>query len=183
MNDQKGLIALETGPVAYELLVARDEDFPLNENKKAYVYEVYNENDHYLVGFPSVMEKEAFLSLIAVKGIGPKTALGALGATNPDDLFRAISASNVAFLKKLPGIGPKAAAQIILDLKGKLAEKELPADKALPKRYEEVAEALKQLGFKKKEIDEVFSSSEVPDLEAQELLRWSLRRLQAKGKK
>ncbi len=183
MNDHKGLIALETGPIAYELLVARSEDFPLNENKKAYIYEVYNENDHYLVGFPSVMEKEAFLSLVAVKGIGPKTALGALGATNPDDLFRAISASNTAFLKKLPGIGPKAAAQIILDLKGKLTEKDLPVDKAMPKRYEEVTEALKQLGFKKKEIDEVFSSSEVPDLEAQELLRWALRRLQVKGKK
>ncbi len=179
-NNQKDTIAIDLGSIAYELLVARTEDFKEGEKKKVYVYEVYGENDHYLVGFPSLLEKEAFLSLTAVKGIGPKTALGALGATKPEDLFKAIAASNTAFLKKLPGIGPKAAAQIILDLKGKLEESSLPNSSS--KRFDEVSEVLKKLGFKKKDIDAVLSSPDVPELSNEELLRWALRRLGSKGK-
>lgn len=180
-NNQKDTIAIDLGSIAYELLVARTEDFKEGEKKKVYVYEVYGENDHYLVGFPSLLEKEAFLSLTAVKGIGPKTALGALGATKPEDLFKAIAASNTAFLKKLPGIGPKAAAQIILDLKGKLEESSIPNSSS--KRFDEVGAALKKLGFKKKDIDVVLSSPDVPELPNQELLRWALRRLSSsKGK-
>lgn len=180
-NDNKGVIAIEVGQVAYEVLVAHPADFPLGISKKAYIYEVYGENEHYLVGFPTALEKAAFLSLIAVKGIGPKTALAALSATSPEDLFKAISASNVPFLKKLPGIGPKAAAQIILDLKGKLAENS--PKKEGEKRYEEVSEALSQLGFKKKDIENALSAISDPSLSNEELLREALRSLRKKGNK
>lgn len=180
-NDEKGVIAIDVGPIAYELLVAHPESFPLGSEKRVYVYEVYGEDEHYLVGFPTTLEKEAFLSLIAVKGIGPKTALGALSATSPEDLFKAIAASNVPFLKKLPGIGPKAAAQIILDLKGKLAEGS--PSKQGEKRYEEVASALKELGFKTKDIDAALSSINDPSLTDQELLREALRTLRGRSKK
>lgn len=180
-DDKANIVAIEVGPIAYELFVARSEDFTLNETKKVFAYEVFGENDHYLVGFPSLMEKEAFLSLIAVKGIGPKTALGALGATKPEDLFKAISASNTAFLKKLPGIGPKAAAQIILDLKGKLEDSALK-NGGTPKQFDEVAEALRTLGFKKKDIDDTLSTINEPNLTNEELLRHALRKLNGKGK-
>lgn len=181
-NDGKGTIAIETGPIAYELMVSRSEDFALGKVYKVFVYEVFNENEHYLVGFPSMLEKEAFLSLIAVKGIGPKTALGALGATKAEDLFKAIAASNTAFLKKLPGIGPKAAAQIVLDLRGKLEESAL-RNGGTPEQYEEVAEALKSLGFKKKDIDDTLSSINETNLSKEELLRLALRKLHGKGQR
>lgn len=170
----KDRIALDLGSIAYELLVARPSDFTLGQNALVYVYEVYGENDHYLVGFADKREKEAFLSLIEVKGIGPKTALTALGASNPTDLFRAIAANNTSYLKKLPGIGPKAAAQIILDLKGKLTETD---QKGNPERYGEVHDALKALGFKNKEIDDVLSSINEPGLSEQEVMRMALRKL------
>jgi len=171
---EKDRIAVDLGTIAYELLVARPSDFIFGEDVFVYVYEVYSENDHYLVGFLDKLEKDAFLSLIEVKGIGPKTALGALGATNPTDLFKAISANNVAYLKKLPGIGPKAAAQIILDLKGKLTETN---DKGNLLRYEETRDGLKALGFKSKEIDDALSSINEVGLSSEEALRLALKKL------
>jgi Holliday junction DNA helicase RuvA len=112
-----------------------------------------------------------------VKGIGPKTALNALSATNADDLFKAIQANNTAYLKKLPGIGPKAAAQIILDLKGKLIESDA---KGNPTQYDEVRQALKQMGFKVKEVDDALSSINEPGASNQEILRLALRALSKK---
>ncbi len=170
----KDRIALDLGNIAYEIFVARSSDFSLNSETKVFTYEVLTQDDHYLVGFLDKMEKEAFCSLIEVKGIGPKTALSALGATRPEELFAAIEANNTAFLKKLPGIGPKAAAQIILDLKGKLVKTD---GKGHPEAYEEVASALKSLGFKKVQIDAALSSITEPDLPNAEILRLALKQL------
>jgi Holliday junction DNA helicase RuvA len=168
-------IGLPSG-IAYELLVARTSDFAYEEETTVYVHEVFNENDHYLVGFKDKLEKEAFESLIEVKGIGPKTAIVALGATNPNDLMKAIAANNTTFLKKLPGIGPKAAAQIILDLKGRLADMG-GGSKANPNQYDEVREGLKALGFKVKAIDEALASINEPGLSNEEVLRQALKKL------
>lgn len=170
----KDRIALSLGPIAYEVYVARSEDFALGEEKKLFTSEVITQDDHYLVGFPDKLEKEAFLSLISVKGIGPKTALSALGATQTEELFQAIEANNTSYLKKLPGIGPKAAAQIILDLKGKLVKTD---EKGHPQAYEEVAAALKSLGYKKGDIDKALAQINEPGLDNASLLRLALRRL------
>lgn len=167
-------VAIEVGDVGYEVLVSRPSDFTLGMQLTLYTAEVLAQDDHYLVGFSSRLEKEAFLSLTSVKGIGPKTAINALSATNPDDLFKAISANNTAYLKKLPGIGPKAAAQIILDLKGKLVETD---GKGNPHQYEEVRAALKQLGYKVKEIDEALSTISEPGADHQTILRLALKAL------
>lgn len=167
-------VVIDVRDVGYECLVSRPEDFLFGEEMTVYTYEVYGENEHYLAGFSTILEKDAFVSLIAVKGIGPKTALNALSAATPDALFKAIQSSNTAYLKKLPGIGPKAANQIILDLKGHLAP---DSRKVNPKQYDEVRAALKTLGFKVKEIDEVLSSINEPDLDNEGLLRAALRKL------
>lgn len=170
----KGLIAIDVHDVAYDLLVSREEDFALDSTMTVFAYEAYSETDHYLVGFASTLEKSAFLSLISVKGIGPKTALNALAKTTPSELFSAIKANNTAYLKKLPGIGPKAASQIILDLKGHL---ELTDEKGDPKRFDEVKEALKNLGFKNKEIDDALAKITEPDLSNEAILRLALKSL------
>jgi Holliday junction DNA helicase RuvA len=171
---EKDRIAVDVHDIAYELLVSRPAEWVFGAPVIVYCYEVLTQDDHYLVGFSSKLEKQAFLSLIQVKGIGPKTALNALKETTPDDLFKAISANNTAYLKKLPGIGPKAAAQIILDLKGQLAATD---SKGNPKQFDEVQEALKNLGFKSKDIDNALSSINEPNLSNEELLRLALRKL------
>ena len=112
------------------------------------------------------------MSLIKVKGLGPKTVINALSATTPQDVINAISSNNVAFLKKLPGLGAKAAGQIILDLKG-----ELTGSKGNPKQYEEVYDALKSLGFKGAAIDRVLATINEPNASTEDILRIALSRL------
>ncbi len=168
-------IAIDINGVAYEVLTSRPENYEIGIEAILFTYEVITEDDHYLVGFATKIEKDAFLSLISVKGIGPKTALNALKATTPDALFKAIESNNTSYLKKLPGIGPKAAAQIILDLKGRLTETD---SKGNPKQYEQVREALKSFsGYKIKEIDEVLASINEPGASNEEILRIALKKL------
>lgn len=170
-------IAVDIGYIAYELFVARPAEYMIGDTKTVYTYEVLTQDDHYLVGFSSLLEKAAFSSLISVKGIGPKTAISALSETTPDALFQAISSNNTAYLKKLPGIGPKAAAQIILDLRGKLIDSAGKKQKGNPEIYEEAKAALKSLGFKSKDIDDVLASINEPGATAQEVLKLALKGL------
>ena len=175
-------IAVQVGPIAYECLVSRVDAFLMGEERTVYCYEVENESEHYLCGFPSKSEKTAFTLLTSVKGIGPKTALSALKETTPDALYRAITANNTAYLKKLPGIGAKAASQIILDLRGHLAaEVGKKRNKVDPSQFDEVRDALKSLGFKSKLIDEALSSIDTPNLNNEEILKLALRRLRKGG--
>ncbi len=167
-------VAIEVNGIGFELFVSRPAEWHVGQNTTIYTYEVYSQDDHYLVGFTNKLEKEAFGSLIQVKGIGPKTAITALSATTPDELFKAIQASNTTYLKKLPGIGPKAAAQIILDLKGHLADTNTKGD---PHQYDEVRAALRSLGFKAKDIDDTLAKINEPNASNEEILRLALRQL------
>ena len=166
-------IVLDVRDVGYQILVSHIDDYVLNEDVLIYTYNVVREDENYLVGFRTIEEKEVFLSLIKVKGLGPKTVIGALSATTPNDVINAIASNNVAYLKKLPGIGAKAAAQIILDLKGELTG----GSKGNPKQYEEVYEALKSLGFKGAAIDRVLATINEPGATTEEVLRIALSRL------
>ena len=103
-------VIIDVRDVGYEVLVSHIEDFIVGEEVLVYTYNVVREDENYLVGFKTIEEKNVFLSLIKVKGLGPKTVIGALSATTPNEVVNAIASNNVAFLKKLPGIGAKAAA-------------------------------------------------------------------------
>ena len=168
-------IIIDVRDVGYQVLVSHIEDYALNEEVYIYTHEVVREDDQYLVGFKSLEEKTVFLSLIKVKGLGPKSAITALSATTPQQVINAIASNNVAYLKKLPGIGAKAAAQIILDLKG-----ELTGSKGDPGVYEEVYEALKELGFKGAAIDRVLATINEPNAAPEDILRMALAKLRTK---
>lgn len=165
-------IVIDVRDVGYELLVSHIDEFIIGEEVLVYTYNVVREDENYLIGFKTKEEKDVFLSLIKVKGLGPKTVINALSATTPNDVINAIASNNVAFLKKLPGLGAKAAGQIILDLKG-----ELTGSKGNPKQYEEVYDALKTLGFKGAAIDRVLATINEPGASNEDILRIALKRL------
>ena len=177
----KGKVALKDGDtliidvnnVGYQTLVSHIDDYEIGQDVLIYTYNVVREDEQYLVGFSSLDEKAVFLSLIKVKGLGPRTAIGALSATSPQEVINAIASNNVAYLKKLPGIGAKAAAQIILDLKGQLTG----GSKGDPGVYDEVYEALKSMGFKGAAIDRVLATINEPDASAEDVLRLALNKL------
>ena len=165
-------VVIDVHDVGYQVLVSHVNDYEIGQEAFLYTYNVVREDEQYLVGFSSPEEKEVFLALIRVKGLGPKTVIGALSATTANDVKNAIAANNVAYLKKLPGIGAKAASQIILDLKG-----ELTGTKGDPTVYDEVYEALKELGFKGAAIDRVLATINEKDASAEDILRIALTKL------
>ncbi len=171
-----GYVSLETkGGIGFLLTVSDPLSFEIGKEGKFYVHEVYTESEHYLAGFPDKKSKEAFIDLISVKGIGPKTALSALSGTTPEELSFAIEGGNLSYLKKLPGIGPKAASQIILDLKGKLLEaKSKEAIASTP--YLSARDALLALGFKSKDVDKAIASLPA-GLNEEEAIKEGLRNL------
>ena len=98
------------------------------------------------------LQKDLFLKLISVKGIGCKSACTMLASGDVEGICEAIESGNMTYLKKIPGIGPKAAGQIILDLQGKVtATKQTVVNQEL----EEAMEVLIALGYKQSEVDKV----------------------------
>ncbi len=170
-----GRVILNVHDISYEILTSHSEYYNLNEEVTIYLYEVIREDDHYLVGFKSLDEKMVFLSLISVKGIGPKTALGALNQTTPNEFITAIENNDVRFLKKLPGIGAKAAQQIVLDLKGHLNLNDNGNSKNSRLESEnETIDALKMLGFKMADIERVFKQLDVQHKDSETLVKEAL---------
>ncbi|MDE6241511.1 MAG: Holliday junction branch migration protein RuvA [Anaeroplasmataceae bacterium] len=146
-------IIVENQGIGYLLIVSNPYNFSLNKDYKVYVYQYVREDVIDLYGFISEDEKDLFLKLISVSGIGPKSALSILATGTVSEIVKAIEARNDAYLRKFPGIGAKASQQIILDLQGKLNLGEEIMIKNT--KLEDVEQALLALGYNKKEIAKV----------------------------
>ena len=110
------------------------------------------EDENTLYGFKTMEEKELFLKLIAVKGVGPKLVMPILATGSVNGIIDAIDRENILYLKKFPKIGDKVARQIILDLKGKLAKS---SNDIISKDYDELVSALEGLGYKAADIKKI----------------------------
>lgn len=155
-------IVVEANGIGYEIQTPNSYRFQSQLEKETQVYTqlIVREDAQLLYGFVSLEEKDMFLSLIKVTGIGPKSALAILATSTPNEVAIAIENENESYLTKFPGIGKKTARQIILDLKGKLIvteESELfPESKdANQDVLEEALLALEALGYSKREITKV----------------------------
>lgn len=119
---------------------------------KVYVYEAIREDAHLLYGFTERRERELFLLLISVSGVGANTARMILSSLTPSDLEQTIASENVGIMKSVKGIGAKTAERIIVDLKDKI---KLSTDTLLDKSqvtsevFDEAMSALVMLGFTK----------------------------------
>ena len=143
-------IVLDNNGIGY--LINTPNPYAFNEEKeyKVYIYQQVREDDLSLFGFKTKEEKDLFLKLISVKGLGPKMALPILATGSVTGVIDAIERENVLYLKKFPKIGDKVAKQMILDLKGKLGA--ITSEELIENSYDEVIEVLKGLGYKEKEF-------------------------------
>ena len=168
-------IIIDVHGVEYRVLVSRNHAFIKGVTTRVLTQQIFREDDQYLVGFSSEDERLLFERFLSVKGIGPKTALSALSGAVLDDIVRAITLGNVSFLKSLPGIGPKAASQIILDLRGKLIDE--PTHHPTTPLFQEAKEALQSLGFKSKEIDDALKRIRPDQTSVENVIKLALKSL------
>ena len=150
-------IVLENNEIGYLIYVSNPYSYEIDKKEKVYIYEHIREDEDSLYGFKTYEEKELFLKLINVKGLGPKMALPILATGSISGIIDAIERENILYLKKFPKIGEKLARQIILDLKGKLVLSS-DVDNSANQNEEELKEALLALGYKEKEIKKVITS-------------------------
>lgn len=116
------IAVLDLNGIGYQLFISLNTYSAIQGKKeiKLYVYEVIREDAHLLYGFAEKVERELFLQLISVSGIGGQTARMILSAFTPSELTGIIRDENVRMLKSVKGIGPKAAQRIIVDLKDQI---------------------------------------------------------------
>jgi len=128
----------------------------LREEVSLLTYFHVTENSQQLFAFADVTERELFMMLIGVSGIGPKTAIVLLSAVSPDEFKRRLIAGEVSMLTALPGIGPKTARRIIVELKDKfvtISADDLPReDSDIKPEVSDTYDALLALGFQMKDI-------------------------------
>ena len=151
-----------------------------NINEKVNLLTHYNisEKGHDLFGFVDSAEKKIFEMLISVSGIGPKIAINMLSVVNPNDFRERLISGEVKKLTSLPGIGPKTAKRLIVELKDKFVDsdnEDLPIDD-YPDLNNDALSALKNLGFRDKDIRKILNKLN-PKLSTEEKIKKSLKEL------
>lgn len=144
-------IVLENNNIGYKINVANPYFFKEGIEYKIYLYEHIREDEHSLYGFNKIEERDLFLKLINVKGIGPKMAMPLFASGNIKGIYDAINSDNVTYLTRFPKIGDKVAKQIILDLKGKLTTQ----TDLFQYDSSELIEVLSSLGYKSNDIKRI----------------------------
>ena len=153
VSKETGLAVIENNGIGYEINMSALalEKLPFEgENATIHTYQVVKEDEISLYGFYSKAEKNMFLNLISVNGIGPKMAIGILSNINLEDLEMAIISGDSKILGKVKGIGGKTAERIVLELKDKIEKTssfEVISNNDNSKEMEDAIVVLESLGI------------------------------------
>lgn len=151
-------IFLDIGGIAYDVQISLNTYGFLEklDKVKIFTHLIVREDSHTLYGFSELVEKDLFIKLVSVSGIGPNTARVILSYMTPKEAASAIMTENVAAFKKVKGVGPKTAQRIILDLKDKMHKAAMESGSVeiltSPSIRDEAISALVALGFQKNKI-------------------------------
>ena len=149
-------IVLEVSGIGYNIFVSNPYQFETGNKYKIYLYNYIREDENSLYGFKTKEEKELFLRLINVKGLGPKVASNFFATGSVSGIVAAIERQNIIYLTKFPKVGDKLARQIILDLKGKLVKTDENVNS-----NSELVSVLENLGYKTPDIKRVLPNIDV----------------------
>ena len=171
VKQESNYITVDNNGIGYLIYVPNPYSFDINNEYIVYVYQYIREDEQSLYGFKTFEEKELFLKLINVKGLGCKMALPMLATGSISGIMDAIERENILYLKKFPKIGDKVAKQIILDLKGKL---NTTISNNSVKDFDELIEVLKGLGYKQSDISKILPSIKA-DLNIEDQIKEALK--------
>ena len=189
-QNESSVVVLTNG-IGYEIFLPglRSLSYSKGQEAEFFVYLYLREDSLQLYGFSDWQEREIFVMLITVSGIGPKAALAILGELTSLGLYQAVVQENVNLLTKVPGIGKKTAQRLVLELKDKLAKRfadelagadvksteEMPAlNTSLAK--DDVFYALEALGYQEREIRKIYPELKplIGTLSEQEIIKKAL---------
>ncbi len=182
---------VEAHGVGYGLNISLNTYSGIQNKKdvKLYVFESIREDAHVLFGFANRQEREMFLLLITVSGVGANTARMILSAMSPAELCNVIATGNEKLLKTVKGIGLRTAQRIIVDLKDKIATADfggaMPAGTTAPAMavnkevHDEAIGALTMLGFAPAPSAKVVSAilSENPQMPVEQVVKLALKQI------
>tara|TARA_B100001287_G_scaffold266940_1_gene261449 strand:+ start:243 stop:833 length:591 start_codon:yes stop_codon:yes gene_type:complete len=180
-------VVIECNGVGYFLNISLNTftKYESNEskNKLFYTYLSIKEDSHSLFGFLDKRERECFILLLSVSGVGASTARMILSSLNPEELERVIANEDVNSLKSIKGIGLKSAQRIIIDLKDKISSTTTDSSDQVKSNqnviYKESLYALEKLGFQIKKTNKIIDkiTRENPDFSVEEVIKKALRNL------
>ncbi|NDV67302.1 Holliday junction branch migration protein RuvA [Dysgonomonas sp. 25] len=178
-------VTVETGGIGYLIHISLNTYTALSGQKstKLFISEIIREDAHNLFGFYDKYERELFLLLISVSGIGANTARMILSSLNPQELVAVITSGNVDALKSVKGIGLKTAQRVIIDLKDKVKAEGVELNSLLASTVnpagEEATAALVMLGFPQQASQKVVSKilKDSPESTVEEIIKTSLKML------
>ncbi|HBA37619.1 MAG TPA: Holliday junction branch migration protein RuvA [Firmicutes bacterium] len=150
---ESNLIVLENSGIGYNIFVPNPYSYEEGSEVTIYLYNQIREDENSLYGFKTKEERDLFLRLLNVKGLGPKVGMGFFATGSVGGIVDAIERENVLYLKKFPKVGEKLARQIVLDLKGKLGDVEV-GNSAGDDSFELVS-VLESLGYNSKDINRI----------------------------
>ena len=178
-----GEIVINVNGIGYRIYISLNTYDRLPDiDKEVFLDTYYNvsENSHDLYGFSDFLEKDLFIMLISVSGIGPKTAISLLSAVRPDDFKNRLVVGEVKMLTDLPGIGPKTAKRIIIELKDKFIKTnkdDLPIEDGDDNT--DAYHALISLGFRSNNVREIINKivKNNPQINTEDIIKESLKKL------
>ena len=184
-------IIIEVNGIGYQVIMANPYRFSsqVGQEARIWLYQAVSQDSIRLYGFSDEAEKDLFLHLISVSGIGPRSALSILSLGDHEGLIRAIDQADSQFLTKFPGVGKKTAQHVFLELKYKLKVEDVPQAAVLAASgrpgsvFRDVLDGLANLGYAEEECAPLVKKilHEEPDLDVTGALRAALKAL-AKGR-
>jgi holliday junction DNA helicase RuvA len=184
-------IVMANHGIGYLIYCPNPYQFEIGQQTIVYTYLYVREDAMHLYGFKAREERQLFVQLLSVSGIGPKGALAILATGTPGRVVEAIELEDERYLIQFPGIGKKTARQIILDLKGKFKGIGLPTNAGSERRdgeevtavqsaLQEAALALKALGYSEREIDRIIPTLKTKEMTTEAYIKAALQ-LMLKG--
>ena len=192
---QIGYVVIDVGGLGYKIFMSEpsiDEIGNIGDTVKVHTYYKVSEDDISLFGFNTQEELRMFELLISVSGIGAKTAIAMLACIEPSQFAIAVISNDIDTLKKIPGVGPKSAQRIVLELKDKMKKEQQIAEltnasleqKSKVKKIivadskvQEATDALQVLGYTKKDVEKALEQIDLSDLTVEDIIKKALREL------
>lgn len=179
-------ILIDVSGLAYEVCTSMTTCYQLPDvggEVVLHTHFIVREDAQQLYGFYDLSERTLFRTLIKVNGVGPKMAITLLSSISPLDFARCVAEQDIASLVRLPGVGKKTAERLVVEMRDRLSDWQLPLNISSPvpqTATQDAVSALISLGYSPQEASRAVSQVDSPNIDSTELIRLALQQM---GKK